>query len=99
MKIIWTHEALEGTKSIYNYYKLRASLRVAKSIKNKIFSSVKNLQSHPKKGKIEELLLHKKGEYRYLVTSNYKVVYKLNEKEIYIMNVSDCRRNPENIKI
>ncbi|HPS27282.1 MAG TPA: type II toxin-antitoxin system RelE/ParE family toxin [Bacteroidales bacterium] len=99
MKIIWTHEALEETRLIYNYYKLTASLRVAKSIKNKIFASVKNLQSHPRKGQIEELLLHKKGEYRYLVSSNYKVVYKLTEKEIYILKVFDSRRNPEALKM
>ncbi|HNW97375.1 MAG TPA: type II toxin-antitoxin system RelE/ParE family toxin [Bacteroidales bacterium] len=98
MKIIWTHEALEETKLIYKYYKLKASLRVAKNIKNRIFSSAKNLQKQPRKGQIEELLIHKKGEYRYLVTSNYKIIYKLTEKEIYIMKVFDCRQNPEKIK-
>jgi toxin ParE1/3/4 len=98
MKIIWTHEALIETKLIYNYYKLRASLRVAKSIKNKLFSSVKNLQSHPRKGQIEDLLLHKKGEFRYLITGNFKMIYKITEKEIYIIKVFDSRQNPEKIK-
>jgi len=98
MKIIWTHEALEETKLIYKYYKLKVSVKVANSIKSKIFSSVKNLHKHVRKGQIEELLLHKKEEYRYLVTGNYKVIYKITEKEIYIIKVFDCRRNPEKIK-
>jgi plasmid stabilization system protein ParE len=98
MEIIWTREALEETKSIYKYYKLKASLRVARNIKNRIFSSIKNLSKQVRKGQIEELLLHKKGEYRYLVTGNYKVIYKITEKEIYIMKVFDCRQNPEKIK-
>ncbi|MCX6225275.1 MAG: type II toxin-antitoxin system RelE/ParE family toxin [Bacteroidia bacterium] len=98
MNIIWTREALEETKLIYEYFKLRVSVKLAKTIKSKIFSSVKNLQKQPRKGQIEELLLHKYGEYRYLVTSNYKVIYKLTEKEIYVMQVFDCRRNPEKLR-
>ena len=98
MNIIWTHEALEETKLIYQYYKLKVSVRLAKNIKSKIFSSVKNLQKQVRKGQIEELLLHKKGEYRYLVAGNYKVIYKITEKEIYIMKVFDCRQNPEKLK-
>ena len=98
MNIIWTHEALEETKLIYQYYKLKVSVRLAKNIKSKIFSSVKNLQKQVRKGQIEELLLHKKGEYRYLITGNYKVIYKITEKAIYIMTVFDCRQNPEKLK-
>ena len=98
MNIIWTREALEETKLIYEYYKLEVSLKVAKSIKSKIFSSVKNLHKQPRKGQTEELLSHKKGEYRYLVASNYKVIYKVAEKEIFIMKVFDCRRNPEKMR-
>jgi len=98
MNIIWTREALQETKLIYEYYKLRVSVKVAKNIKNNIFSSVKNLQKQPGKGQVEELLLHKDGEYRYLVTSNYKVIYKVTEKEIFIMKVFDCRRNPEKMR-
>jgi len=98
MKIIWTHEALEETKLIYEYHKSNVSLKVAESLKSKIFSSVKNLQKHPKKGQIEELLLNRKEEFRYLVTGNYKIIYKLTAKEIYIMKVFDCRRNPDKIR-
>ncbi len=98
MEIVWTREALEETKSIYKYYKLKASLRVAKNIKNKIFSTVKGLSKQVRKGQIEELLSHKKGEYRYLVAGNYKVIYKITEKAIYILKVFDCRQNPEKLK-
>lgn len=98
MKIIWTHEALADTKTIYEFYKSEVSLRVAKGLKSKIFSSVKNLQKQTRKGQIEELLLHKKEEYRYLVTGHYKVIYKITKEEIYIMKVFDCRRNPKKIK-
>ncbi len=98
MDIIWTFEALEDAKQVYNYYKSKVSIRSANSIKSKIFTSVKNLQKQARKGQVEELLLHKQGEYRYLVTGNYKIIYKLTGKEIYIMKVFDCRQNPVKIK-
>jgi len=60
MKIIWTHEALEETRLIYNYYKLTASLRVAKSIKNKIFASVKNYNRIHVKDKLKNYYYTKK---------------------------------------
>jgi len=35
MNIIWTREAFEETKLIYQYYKLKVSIRLAKNIKSK----------------------------------------------------------------
>ena len=60
MEIVWTREALEETKSIYKYYKLKASLRVANSIKNKIFSSVKGLNKQYEKDKLKSYYHTKK---------------------------------------
>ena len=95
MNVIWTNEALQETKAIYNYYKFRASIKVAESIKRKILSSTKNLNLHARKGQTEVLLKHKIGEFRYLLAGNYKVIYKIVEKDVYIMKVFDCRRNPD----
>ncbi len=95
MNVIWTNEALQETKAIYNYYKSRASIKVAESIKRKIFLSTKNLNIHARKGQTEVLLKHKIDEFRYLLAGNYKVIYKIVEKDVYIMKVFDCRRNPD----
>jgi plasmid stabilization system protein ParE len=77
MEVIWTNEALLETKAIYHYYKLRVSIQVAKSLKNKIFSATKNLSKQPRKGQLEELLAGKNEEFRYLVINNYKIIYKI----------------------
>ncbi len=99
MKIIWTKEAIVDTKEIYNFYKCKASIKVAKNLKNKILSSTKSLNKQARQGQAEELLKHKNEEYRYLVTGNYKVIYKItNKNELFIMKVFDCRRNPEILK-
>jgi toxin ParE1/3/4 len=99
MKVIWTKEALTDAKEIYNYYKYKASIKIAKTIKNKLLSSTKILNKQAKQAQIEESLKHKSEEYRYLVKGNYKVIYKITDKrEVFIMKVFDCRRNPEILK-
>ncbi|MFH1005421.1 MAG: type II toxin-antitoxin system RelE/ParE family toxin [Bacteroidota bacterium] len=99
MEVIWTKEALVDVKEIYNYYKYNASIRIAKNLKNKILFSTKTLNKQARQGQAEELLKHKNEEYRYLVTGNYKVIYKITDKnEIFIMKVFDCKRNPEIIR-
>jgi toxin ParE1/3/4 len=98
MNIVWTKFALNEVREIYTYYKFRTSVRIAKNIKKQIFSSIKNLSKYSRQGEEEKLLAHKKGEYRYILAGNYKVIYTVVKNEIFIMNLFDCRRNPEIIK-
>jgi len=94
MSVIWTNEALQETIEIYNYYKFRGLTKIAEKIKSKILSSTKNLNKQAKKGQIEELLKNRKGEYRYILEGNYKIIYKVIEKNVYVIKIFDCRRNP-----
>ncbi len=96
MKIIWTLPAKYRLREIFLYYKYKASLRIARKIKSTIFNSTFALSSNSKMGSREELLKHKKEEYRYLVEGNYKIIYKI-DKNIFILDVFDCRQNPEKI--
>jgi toxin ParE1/3/4 len=96
-KIIWTHPAKFQLKEIYIYHKKVASVKVAKSIKNKIIEITKSLASFKQIGQEEELLKSKKEEYRYLVEGNYKIIYKPATDIIYIMDVFDTRQNPDKL--
>lgn len=49
-------------------------------------------------GKIEENLIELKQEHSYLVEGNYKIIYRVIAKDIYITDVFDCRQNPQKIK-
>lgn len=48
-------------------------------------------------GPKEELLSDYPVDYRYLVESNYKIIYWKKENLITIASVFDCRQNPEKI--
>ena len=55
---------------------------------------------HPEITQIEELLLDRENEYRYLICDNYKIVYSIDSKHksIMIADVFDTGQNPEKIK-
>jgi len=55
------------------------------------------LHSNPLAGQKEELLINNTEEYRYLVESNYKILYWKAENIIVIASVFDCRQNPEKV--
>ena len=70
MKILWSDFSIQMLFEIYNYYKEKASPVIAKKIKAEIFTAAKQLKKHPSSGQIEL------NGHRYLLTGNYKIVYK-----------------------
>jgi hypothetical protein len=38
-------------------------------------------------------------EYRYLVEGNYKIIYSLDDKVLYVEAVVDTRQNPTKLKV
>ena|ERR1700679_1761521 len=96
MKIIWSVSAKEDVHEIYTYYKATASFLIAKSIKAKIFSKTSLLSKHKEMGRMEENKNVLNKGYRFLVSGNYKIVYRIiDENSILIASVFDCRQNPD----
>ncbi|MGO4771137.1 type II toxin-antitoxin system RelE/ParE family toxin [Flavobacterium sp. W22_SRS_FK3] len=77
-----------------------ASLRVAKNVITKIILDPNKILPHPEITQIEELLLNRENEYRYLICDNYKIIYSIDSKQkrIMIADVFDTRQNPAKIK-
>ena len=99
MQIIWTNFAISELKSIYIYYRMVANETVADKIRKSIFNSTKPLLKHPFIGVIEENLIELNQEHRYLVEGNYKIIYRVINKDVYIIDIFDCRQNPQKMKI
>jgi plasmid stabilization system protein ParE len=54
------------------------------------------LVKHKELGKVEENNNVSGGGFRFLVSGNYKIVYRIiDSKSILIASVFDCRQNPE----
>lgn len=49
-------------------------------------------------GQVEDLLIHLKKDYRYLVSGNYKIIYLVKPESVEIINVYDTRQDPIKIE-
>ena len=99
IKIVWTKFSKSELKSIFLYYKENASEKVAVKIVKGIILGTKKLLLHNYLGQKEELLKENPSKIRYLIYSNYKILYRvLPDKDlIQILDVFDTRQNPTKI--
>jgi plasmid stabilization system protein ParE len=81
-------------REIHKYYKENASIQVANRIKSNIFNATKPLLKNPDSGQIKLSLETLEEGHRYIVESNYKIVYKKVVQGILITDVFDCRQDP-----
>ena len=100
LKIYWTDFSKKELQNIFEYYKENASLKVAKNLTIGIIKETLKLKKQPKIGQIEELLIDRANDFRYLVFKNYKIIYWINKSEnrIEINDIFDSRQNPIKIK-
>src|SRR5690606_14603302 len=95
LKVFWTHFSENELDKIYEFYREKAGVRIAKKLVTGIYNETLKLKKQPQIGQIEELLKNRKEEFRYLVYKNYKVIYWINEKEnrVEINDVFDTHQN------
>lgn len=100
LKIFWTNFSQNELIKILEYYQQEAGLRVAKNLVNGVFKETNKLKKFPKLGQIEELLVSRKEEFRYLVYKNYKIIYCINSTKgrVEIHDIFDTRQNPIKIE-
>ena len=94
MNIIWTDFAIENLKDIFDYYSNKANKKIAHKIRKQILDSTKQLINNPESGQIELNLEKLNQKHRYIVCGSYKLIYKIENKEIIINDVFDGRQNP-----
>lgn len=97
MKFIISTEAWNDIDSIYNYYSTTASEKIARKICLKIIAALEQIEKHPKSGAAEQQLSFLNKNYRRVISGNYKIIYRVSEKEIFVVTVFDCRQDPEKL--
>ncbi len=100
LEVYWTQFAEDKLADIFEYYKYKAGIRVARKLINGILDESIKLEKSPFIGQKEELLDDRIQEYRYLVYKSYKIIYWVDEinKMIFVSHVFDTRQNPVKMK-
>lgn len=100
LTVFWTHFSENKLDDIYEYYKEKAGIRIAKRLVNGIVNKSLELEKNPSIGQKELLLVDRIQEFRYLVYKNYKIIYwnNIRKNRIEIINLIDCRQDPKKIE-
>ncbi|MEI6696001.1 MAG: type II toxin-antitoxin system RelE/ParE family toxin [Bacteroidota bacterium] len=98
IKVLWSDLALNQLEEIFDYFKFKANIKVAKKIVSKIVDRTIQLENNPQIGTNEPLLKNRDKNYRFLVEGNYKIIYFKKDNYINISSVFDGRQNPKKLK-
>ena len=97
MEIIWTKTAKNDLNEIVEYI-ANDSVEIALNKFYEIRESTKQLENFPEQGRIIiELRNENILRYREIIKSPWRLMYKIEDKKIYIMAVIDGRRNVEDV--
>lgn len=88
-KIVWTKQAKEALKSIYDYYKSK-SVKGARNVKSDLLNSPKTI-FFSKQYQVDDI----NPKYRRIVVRHYKVLYKEENGVIQIVDIVSTRQSPD----
>ncbi len=97
MQIIWTRPAMENLHSICDFCKKRKDAATARKLRKAIFDKVENLVKFPALGQKEQSLFHQNKEYRSLLHGNFKIIYRVEDQNIFMVRIFDTRQNPDKL--
>ncbi|MFH1321241.1 MAG: type II toxin-antitoxin system RelE/ParE family toxin [Bacteroidota bacterium] len=96
-QVIISNKARESLKTIVDYIK-EDSPSAAEKVKKTLIKEAKSLSKFPERYSKEEQLIDKPGNYRSFVKWHYKLVYKVEQKEVQILNIVHTSRKPSVMK-
>ena len=100
LKVVFTKKSKSDLEKIYHHYALNVSVDVAEQILKTLLFYVQYLEDgYLYMGQREPYLAHLKREYRRLVADNYKIIYSVGKKAVYIHCFFDARQNPKKMKV
>jgi len=97
--VFWTNFAKNELRKIFDYHKNTVSLKIALQISRQIIAKTTLLGKYPEIGVIEELLINRPQKFRFIVSTNYKIIYWINieKNRIEVVDVFDTRQNPNSL--
>lgn len=94
--VVWSPNAIESIQNSYNYIHSK-SPQNADLVVETLFDLGEKLNLFPGKNPIEPLFNSK--EIRFFPKWNVKIVYRIEENRIYILDVFSSHQNPKNFKL
>ncbi|HMQ00391.1 MAG TPA: type II toxin-antitoxin system RelE/ParE family toxin [Cyclobacteriaceae bacterium] len=91
-RIIWDSRAKESLKAIILFIK-EESPTAAEKVRKELLKLTASLKKMPERFSTEPYLEHKGNEYRSVTKWSYKIIYRVDEKEVRILEIIHTNRN------
>jgi toxin ParE1/3/4 len=95
-RVIIPKSAKESLRDIVEYVK-RDSPVAAKKIRKRLIEIAKSLNTLPERFKREEYLSEKTGNYRSVTQWHYKIVYKIINDDVVVLQFFHTSKNPKEL--
>jgi len=95
MKVKFTQHTKDRLKLIYEYYKDKNQAKYGWQLRAKIILKTLKLKDFPTLGQVEENLAALNLGHRYLVESDFKIIYPQIGNVIWITDMFDTRQDPD----
>lgn len=96
-KVIWDTYAKASLKSIVEYIK-EGSPSAAQKVKKELLKIANSLKDKPNRFSQEPYLEDREGNYHSVNKWYYKIIYKVTESEVHILDVFHTSQNPDKIE-
>ena len=94
----WTDDATERLDAIMEYLLETFGISSVIKLRDEIDSYINTLLTNPNIGRVEPFLVGKRYVYRSIVINSInKIVYRIDEDVLYIIDIWDMRRSPNNL--
>jgi plasmid stabilization system protein ParE len=94
-RLIWTLEARNSRKSIFEYWNNRNKSKAYSNKLNLLFNeNLKIVIKLPEFGKPTYY-----PEIKYIIISHFEIIYKITQTEIVVIDIWDKRQNPGNFPL
>ncbi len=98
MNLIYTEQALNSLEQALEFIAPEVTQKKLHEIRNRILDRADTLLLQPNQGQKEPYLEHLNLDYRRIIESHYKIIYRVVGETIYITDVFDSRQDPDKMK-
>jgi addiction module RelE/StbE family toxin len=96
-KVIWTEKASDALKQIYHYIHQDSPI-AAKKVVSVIIHSSKALSKFAEQHQLDEFYPNNLGDIRRYYCWSYRIIYKVEDASVFILNILHCSREPSKTK-
>lgn len=96
-RVLWTRPAVRDLEVILERIQATDPLN-ARNLHGRFRKAASSLRTHPQRGRVvPELSDHGITTYRELIMAPWRIVFRVHERDVYVVVVVDGRRNVEDV--